>query len=129
MIASSSATFSPISSGRGSRSLGTRFPSRVFASLVKGNGTSPWEAGIEENTYLAYVFAKWPDYAVAACSITDSDERGKRAKSNLLTGEEKEHIIDSKGRCGPGEPSWQSLSRLSPWTVRSRSLSPSSRAR
>jgi len=43
--------------------------------------TSPWKAGIEENTYLAYVFAKWADYAVAACLITDGDERGKWAWS------------------------------------------------
>jgi hypothetical protein len=41
--------------------------------------TSPWEARIEENTYLAYVFANWADYAVAACPITDGDERGNWA--------------------------------------------------
>jgi hypothetical protein len=28
--------------------------------------TSLWEAGIEENTYLVYVFAKRAGYAVAA---------------------------------------------------------------
>jgi hypothetical protein len=42
--------------------------------------TSPWEARIEENTYLAYVFANWADYAVAVCvPITDGDERGEWA--------------------------------------------------
>ena len=42
--------------------------------------TSPRGARIEENTYLAYVFANWVDYAVAVCvHITDGDERGKWA--------------------------------------------------
>ena len=42
--------------------------------------TSPRGARIEENTYLAYVFANWADYAVAVCApITHGDERGKWA--------------------------------------------------
>lgn len=66
-----------------------------------------------------------------SCCVPHNRRRRTRRVGlvNLLTGEEKEHIIDSKGRCGPGEPSWQLLSRLSPRTVRGRSLSPSSRAR
>jgi hypothetical protein len=38
---------------------------------------SPWEAGIEENTYLAYVFAKRAAYVVVACCIQDGDDRGR----------------------------------------------------
>jgi hypothetical protein len=33
---------------------------------------SPWEAGIQENTYSAYVFMNRAGYAVAANPITDA---------------------------------------------------------
>lgn len=34
----------------------------------------------------------------------DDDDQGYGGLVNLLTREEEEHIINSKGRCGPGEP-------------------------
>jgi hypothetical protein len=66
--------------------------------------TFPWEGGIEENTYLACVFAIRAHYVVTG---------------NLLTREENNHIINIKARCGPGAV-WASSSHLSPWMVRSR---------
>ena len=65
--------------------------------------TSPRGARIEENTYLAYVFANWADYAVAVCVPHNRRRRTRQVGLvNLLTGEEKEHIIDSKAAAGLG---------------------------
>jgi hypothetical protein len=38
--------------------------------------TSPWEAGIEKNAYLAYVVAEWTGYVVTTCLLLTAGERG-----------------------------------------------------
>jgi hypothetical protein len=80
-------------------------------------------------------------YVVAARSLAHGDERGMWAPRsswvqlgpgdmlawlNLLTREEKKHIINTKDLRGPEEPSRQALRIRLPRMVWSRSLSTSS---
>src|SRR5262249_45700091 len=86
--------------------------------------TSPWEARIEESTYLAYVFC---ELGRLRSSGAPHNRRRRTRQVGLVTlltaGKEgTHHRLQGPLRIW-GEPSWQPLSRLSPRTVRGRSLS------